>query len=111
VILTSVFTHLLEMEVRSFCREISRMLSERGRVYATFFTYKSKAEAVNPTEKRSLVFPFFKGNYALGSEVFPEAAVAFQEDFLIGLLRECGLEVVSTEYMFQNVFILKKSLQ
>lgn len=108
IFLTSVFTHLMDNEVRNFCKEFFRMLRPGGRVYATFFTYNSQQEAALPTEKRHIVFPHYFGNYALANVDLPEAAVAYQQDYLRGLLTECGFEIISIEYMLQNVYLLKK---
>ena len=109
IVLTSVFTHLLETECRHYLMECGRVLKSGGTVYASFFTFKNKAEAAQPTPRRPQVFTFFFGHYALESEKFPEAAVAYEEDRLRQWIREAGL-TVKTEPMYglQDVFLLSK---
>jgi SAM-dependent methyltransferase len=110
IVLTSVFTHLLEDEVRNFCREIARMLKPGGTAYTTFFTYRAGEDRARPTERRDLGFPFSSGNAALASQDYPEAAVAYEEGFLLGLLKDCGLRLDKPiHYGFQDAFLLRRA--
>lgn len=109
IVLTSVFSHLLEDEVRQYLRELARVLKPSGVVYASFYTYKEKAEAVGPVPRRKAIFPFYHGHYALESELYPENAVAFQEDHLREMIRSSGLTLRNDPmYGIQDVFLLSR---
>ncbi|HLP43479.1 MAG TPA: class I SAM-dependent methyltransferase [Fibrobacteria bacterium] len=110
VILTSVFTHLLEDEVRQYFRELARVLKPGGTVYASFFTYREKREALEALPRRKTVFPHFHGNYALESEEFPENAVAFQEEYLKSMVADAGLTLKAAPmYGLQDVLLLGRA--
>lgn len=109
IILTSVFTHLLEPEVDHYLAELSRIIKPGGAVYASFFTYKSKDEALSGVARRRQKFPFFHGRYALESEEFPENAVAFEENHLLGMVSSHGMKLRDEPALgLQDVFILSK---
>lgn len=109
VILTSVFTHLLEPETDHYLAELSRILKPGGAVYASFFVYKDQGEAVSGVARRLQKFPFFHGRYALESEEFPENAVAFEEKHLLGMIASHGMRLRDEPALgLQDLFILTK---
>lgn len=106
-ILTSVFTHLVEADATQFMRELARMAAPGATIYASFFVYKTEAEAVQGVPRRANKFPGYDGDVAVADREVPENAIAFREDYLIGLLNKNGLYLKSDIiYGLQDVFLL-----
>jgi SAM-dependent methyltransferase len=93
IILTSIFTHLLEEDLRHYLEELSRLLDSEGTVYASFFTYRSRQEAIEGTGRHPVKFPCYHGRFAVASDEYPEKAVAYDESFLMEMLRAAGFEL------------------
>lgn len=109
IILTSVFSHLLEEEVKQYLRELQRVLTPSGTVYASFFTYQNKQDAVEGVSRRHQRFPYFHDHYALESERRPENAVAYQDAYLRSLFEASGLTLRQEPmYGLQDVFLLAR---
>ena len=109
IILTSVFTHLLEEDLRNYLLEMFRLLDTDGRMYASFFTYRSRQEAINGTGRHPLKFPFFHDHFASSSEQYSENAVAYEESFLMELLSSVGFRLCAgVMYGTQDAFLLGK---
>ena len=110
IILTSVFTHMLEPGIANYCKEISRLLTDKGTAYASVFIYETKEEAIKGVPRRVNKFPFYYENYALVNLKTPEAAVAYQEDYLIKIFEKTGLSFrMPPRYGLQDLYFLKKN--
>jgi SAM-dependent methyltransferase len=107
IILTSVFTHMLEKGITNYCNEIHRLLTRNGTAYITAFVYKTKDEAINGVERRKYKFPYYYDNYAVVNALFPEYTVAYQEDYLLNIFKNKNLTFrMEPRYGGQDIFFL-----
>lgn len=119
VILTSVFTHMLPEEVEWYLFEIQRVMVKGGTCVATFFILDDATRQVLKT-KTDFHFPYDYGHYALMDDNVKAANVAFDADFLEGIIADSGLKIAkkidgfwrlgkreSDVQDFQDVLILK----
>lgn len=99
VILTSVFTHMLEAEVRHYVSEIARLLKPGGHVYATAFLLNEEAERLIAAGRSSQAFKPFDGhNVKIVSREMPEAAVGYDEPIMVDAMRSQGLQIEAIKY-------------
>ena len=92
VILNSVFTHMQIKEVENYLSEIARVLKKGGTCYCTFFLITQEIDQL--LEKSDN--PFFKykyENYYLHHPTVKDANIAFQYDFINGVLIKHGLKI------------------
>jgi len=109
ILLTSVFTHLLEGELRHYLAEVSRLLAPGGVAYATFFLYGSLSDAVAGAERHRLRFPFARGHHAVNREDYPTNAVAYEEGFVRRVASSFGLSVLEpARYGVQDILLSTK---
>jgi SAM-dependent methyltransferase len=89
ILAKSVFTHLLEDEVRHYLQEIRRTLQPGRRALITVFLF----DGSGPAAVRPPGFPFPKGDSPVRwlRPLRPRAAIAFDRGFFEGLLAEAGL--------------------
>ena len=92
VILTSVFTHMLPEEVERYLFEIQRVMVKGGTCVATFFILDKTTRAILKT-KMDFHFPYDYGHYALMDDKVKAANVAFDADFLEGIIADSGLTI------------------
>ncbi|MDD2236909.1 MAG: class I SAM-dependent methyltransferase [Kiritimatiellae bacterium] len=110
IIMSSVYTHLLEQAMQNYLKECARMLRKDGILYATFFTYQDEHEARNGSARRPLIYPCYHEHIAFANETFPEAAVAYQIDYLRKTIASCGLvEERPPVFAYQDIFFLKRA--
>lgn len=104
VLLTSVFTHLLEPDLRHYLAEVSRVLAPGGVAYATLFLLDSAAFG-----RHGIRFPFVRGHCAVNREDFPTNAVAYEEAFVRSTVEGVGLRVIEPfRYGLQDLVLLTK---
>jgi SAM-dependent methyltransferase len=95
IIMTSVFTHLLVPQARSYVNEIKRLLRPGGRCFATAFLMNDAARAGLKADRRRLPFPTdTKGPEFFADPANPCGAVAFEEAFFLDLLAKTGLKLL-----------------
>lgn len=92
VFMTSVVTHLYAAEIRAYAREIRRVMAPNARLFVTTFMLNQPARDGLCAGRGHLAFD----GKAAGPELYadaanPLAAVAHDEDFLLGLFLEQGL--------------------
>jgi len=85
---TSLFTHLLEQETKNYIEETSRILKRGGTMYITFFSRQHVALGGRWTFQHRI------GNAYVESPTMPEAAVAYDHEFLSDLTRAAGFSEV-----------------
>ncbi len=96
VFLTSVFTHMLPSDVENYLSEISRVLKPGGRCAITFFIVNDESEKLIQSGNSSLDFKFKMEEGCLTPyESFPEAAIAYQENFVLKLFEKYNLKIDS----------------
>jgi len=92
VFMTSVVTHLCADEVRAYAREIRRVMAPDARLFVTAFMLNGPAREGLRAGRGALSFD----GAAPGPELHADAtkplgAVAYEEDFLLGILLKAGL--------------------
>ncbi|MCB1015600.1 MAG: class I SAM-dependent methyltransferase [Acidimicrobiales bacterium] len=91
---TSVFTHMLDEDVRRYLGEVRRVLRPGGRLLATFFVIGEAARAAPPGDwDIAFTGSDVPGRWLLNHDV-PEKAVAFDEARVRAWYAEAGLEIV-----------------
>jgi SAM-dependent methyltransferase len=90
IILNSVFTHMLPGDVMHYLREISRVLSPEGRVYATWFLVADETREIVRGEFR---FRHDRGSYLTINEDVPESAVAYPIEWVRAAYEKEGLRI------------------
>ena len=86
VFMTSVVTHLHADEVRAYAREIRRVMAPRGRLFCTTFMLNRPARDGLNAGNGALPFDGCAATPEVPADAAnPLAAVAFEEDFLLGL--------------------------
>ncbi len=98
VFLTSVFTHMFAKDIENYLSEIARVLKPGGKSLITWFILNDQSRAAqNP-------YYDFAFDYDEVSKTTtprrPEAAIAFDEDYLKKLYADKNLKISSTEYGF-----------
>lgn len=89
VLATSVFTHLLPPIADRYLSEAARVLAPGGRVFATWLLLSGERRAAPPPPFRRLGAGF--GPVAVADPAVPEAAVAYDEEWLCERLAAVGL--------------------
>jgi SAM-dependent methyltransferase len=102
VTLTSVFTHMLPADVEQYLSEIVRVLRRGGRSMITYLLVNDESLALlHSTRDRrrdpalnaaEALFSHEHGVYRLTNPEIPEQAVAFREDYILGLYEKLGLD-------------------
>jgi SAM-dependent methyltransferase len=82
----SLFTHLLEPELKNYLRESLRILKPGAHMVMSFFCL----DYPPPTYGGRHTFSHRMGNASVESLEVPEAAVAFTEEFMVHQTREVG---------------------
>lgn len=92
VLLTSVFTHMLPDAVKNYVAEISRVLKLGGRCLFTGFLLNEESLHLIASEKSTLQFKDGPQHSCMVVDpAFPEAAVAFTEEFITDSLDHAAL--------------------
>jgi ubiquinone/menaquinone biosynthesis C-methylase UbiE len=81
IILTSVFTHMMDTEVKHYMGEIQRVLKPTGKCFATYFLLDEVSKRGIKT-KDSFNFPYDYGHYRLMDDKVKSANIAFEMDYL-----------------------------
>lgn len=92
VFLTSVFTHMLPLDVENYINEIQRVLIKDKKCFATFFIIEEENETT-PNSIGCKNFPHNFGNYYLMDKNVKEANVAFKKSYIEELLKKNNLEL------------------
>jgi SAM-dependent methyltransferase len=85
----SLYSHLLESEVIDYMQETYRILRPGGVMYMTFFCIERIERGQRWT------FSHRRGNAYIESARYPEAAVAYHQDFMTELAAKCGFRDIT----------------
>jgi SAM-dependent methyltransferase len=88
---TSVFTHMLPVDVANYLAQIRRVLRPGGRCLLTFFILNDEAHALMAGSGSLFNFAYDAGGCFTTTPNRPEAALAYQEAELRILLTRAGL--------------------
>lgn len=91
---TSLFTHLLEEQLTNYCQESFRVLSAGGHMVMACFSINHPP----PTFGNRHTFQHRIANAFVESLEVPEAAVAYREDFLLGVARKAGFRAAEMQW-------------
>lgn len=95
VFLTSVFTHMLPLDVENYLSEISRVLKPEGKCLITFFVLNDESRNLMQSHQSTLNFSHrIQGCLATDMDD-PEAAIAYDETFVLSLFKKHALNVSS----------------
>ncbi|MEI6059181.1 MAG: class I SAM-dependent methyltransferase [Bacteroidota bacterium] len=98
VFLTSVFTHMMPAEVEHYIHEISRVMKPGASCLMSFFIVNCESEDLMIKQPTHMNFPVNKGFYRLHSSRVDTANVAYDEEWLLGILESAGLEMNDIKY-------------
>lgn len=91
LLLKSVFTHMRPPEVSNYLREVSRLLKNNGRCLATFFLLNQTQAGLAEEGANDLAFKYGEGVWRYRLEQSPESAVAYDESYVVDLIKQHGL--------------------
>ena len=98
VFLTSVFTHMLPHDIENYISEIARVLRKDGRCLITFFLLNKESLKHIETKKSTLDLKFVFDEYRTIDKDTPEAAIAYEEQFIRGFYDKYGLIIKEPTY-------------
>lgn len=92
IILTSVFTHMLEKDVMHYFDEIARLLAKGGKMYATFFLLNDVSNRMIADKRANpALYPYDGERVKVAVQHIPELAVGFDEKLIKDSLNDRGL--------------------
>jgi len=94
VALGSVFSHLLPDDLSNYLREIARVLRPGGRAVISCYLLNDRKRAAIAQGRAALSFGHAGPGFWAEFAELPEAAVAYEEDWMLALYAACGLQVV-----------------
>jgi len=92
VFLTSVFTHMLPKDLEHYTAEIGRVLKPGGRCFCTAYIITEEAHNQLDGGTSCMAFKAYPEGYWSDTPENPERAVAYPEEYLTGVFKQCGLE-------------------
>jgi SAM-dependent methyltransferase len=93
VFLTSVFTHMLPVDLEHYAGQIARVLRPGGRVFATFFLIDDVSRAAMLRKESAFAFECQTEGHYIADPKDPEAVVAFDVSTIREILQQHGLYV------------------
>lgn len=94
----SLFTHLLPMDMHNYLHEINRVLTDKGRLFATFFVMSDLSISSIDAGKANLNFFKTEDIYWVANKKVHEGAVGYPEDYLIDAIKETGFSDITLTY-------------
>lgn len=93
IYLTSVFTHMMPPDLENYISELSRVMADGGTLFVTFFLLNAESRKHVDAGNSSLDFRHKGEGYLTVNPDMPEAAIAFPEEYVLGLLAKGGFKV------------------
>lgn len=93
VVLNSVFTHMLPLEVENYLSEISRVLLPGGRCLISFFVLNDESLRLIEAGRSTVDLRYEFGPARAISREKPELAIGYDEKYVVELYEKCGLEI------------------
>lgn len=93
IFLTSVFTHMHPSDLENYLGEISRVLKTGGKCLSTFFIINEESAKLIRSGFSTLDFLHEIPGCLTTNENDPEAAIAYPEEFVLGLFKKYGLAI------------------
>ncbi len=115
--LTSVFTHMLAADVENYLMQISRTLKSGGQALITWYLLDEVSRAAQ-SPKLDFQYEFDEVSRTTVKST-PEAAIAFDLEFVTALYAKAGLDIVTIEhgywarpdaqFMLQDMIVARKA--
>jgi SAM-dependent methyltransferase len=95
VLLSSVFTHMLPEEVDNYLGEVKRVMGVGGKCLISYFLLDPESSRNVAAGRTTPRFSFAYGSEGcrIEDEEVPEAAIAYDETFILGLYEKHGLRL------------------
>ncbi len=97
VVLTSVFTHMLPIDVENYLNQLHRVLKPSGKCLVTFFVLNTESKLFM-NNSSSFIFKHSFENYSLMNSKVKEANVAYEETSLEDCFNKNNLEIDKVYY-------------
>lgn len=91
VVLLSVFTHMLPIDVDRYVGEIARVLKKNGRICASYYIIMPESLQLMTSGRGFMLFKHNLGSHWIQSKRVPELGVAYDEGYLGGIYSKHGL--------------------
>ena len=119
VFATSVFTHLLPLDLPKYFSEIFRVLKPNGICFLTFLLLNKESNELIQNKKSHISFEHFEDEYALMIHDVPEHTIAYNENYIRSIHEINNLELLDPIFYgswcgrnnflsFQDIIISKK---
>lgn len=93
VVLGSVFTHMLPEDMENYVSQIARVLKPGARCFISFFLLNEQSVGLLNAGNSSIDFRYRRGPFCTIDTNSPEAALAYDEEFITSLYYKYGLEI------------------
>jgi SAM-dependent methyltransferase len=117
-VVSSVFTHIMPDEIERYISELVRVLKPDGRCFVSAFLFDDEAEAAVADGATIFDFRYPVGSCLTFDREHPEAGIACDKHWLLGLLDRSGLEInmirkgtwrsVRSHEVFQDYLVMRK---
>lgn len=118
VALMDLFPFLLPDEVARYIEETARVLKKRAQAMISLYLLTDESLAALEAGTTQAKFPYVYGRHRTCDEALPEHGLVYEEQFVLDLLAEQKLDIVSVHYgtwsgrangpHFQDVLVVKK---
>ncbi len=119
VLALSLFTHMLEADVRGYLERISLLMDKQTLLYATFFLLNADQRRFSRFTQAPVALDHTLGSHArVRDPEHPEAAIGFEEERLRDWIADAGLFVNRTLYgkwcgrsgseVFQDTLLMRR---
>ena len=98
VFLTSVFTHMLPLDMENYLSEISRVLRTGGKCLITFFLLNEESENLIRAGRSVIDFRYRVDDCLTINEKDPETAIAYREELVKRLFDKYKLRIIQPIY-------------
>lgn len=93
VVLNSVFTHMLPLEVENYLGEVTRVLKRGGRCLISFFLLNDESISLIEQGQGTIQLPYELGPARTMSRERPELAIGYDEEYVVSLYQRHCLEI------------------
>jgi ubiquinone/menaquinone biosynthesis C-methylase UbiE len=119
VFATSVFTHLLPLDLPKYFSEIYRVLKPNGTCFLTFLLLNPESNQLIQNKQSHILFEHFEDKYALMIHDVPEHTIAYDENYVRSIHETTNLVMTDPIFYgswcgrnnflsFQDIIISKK---
>jgi hypothetical protein len=89
---------MLPLDVENYIGNVARVLKKGGSCFFSFFLLNDESLVLMKDGKSDPVFRYDFGTYRTKTDKVVEAAVAYNENFLLSLHKKYGLSIKSISY-------------